>query len=191
MPAALNLSKEQIELAQKQRVALLFALYDLSDRNVHKPISLHEAAKKIGIEDYQQTISLASYLDAKGVYNLSGGGWGGRMTVEGIDLVEKVRTPNSTQENNTKAAAAIIHFEDKSIRVSSSGNSVVQAGQNNTQMTSQDFGIHIEQISKAIDGANATEDSKKEAKNLLNEFLKHPLVTSIAGGVAGGLAART
>jgi N-methylhydantoinase B/oxoprolinase/acetone carboxylase alpha subunit len=190
MSVSPNLSKEQIELAQQQRVALLYALYDLSDRNVHKPISLKEAAAKIGIDDYNHALAVASYLHQKGVFDLSGGGWGGRMTVDGIDLVEKSRTPSPAQDRHTNTAPSVIHFEDKSIRVSSSGDAIVQAGHHNTQTVRQDFHSHIEQIKKAIDGADANEVSKSEAKSLLSEFLKHPLVTSIAGGIAGALATK-
>jgi hypothetical protein len=176
----------EIELAQLQRVQLLEALYDLSNRNIYQPVSLQDAAKKIGIEDYKQATAAAAYLHSKGLFNFSGGGWGGRMTTAGIDMVEKWRMPKPKSEAPKTPPA--IHFEDKSIRVSSSGHSIVQAGANNTQTLN--FTTHIEQISKAIDESSATDESKKEAKNLLGEFLKHPLVTSIAGGIAGGLAAR-
>jgi len=185
-----NLSTEQIELAQKQRLGLLIALYDLSKRNVHQPISLQEAAKKIGIDDINEAIPVASYLNAKGLFNLSGGGWGGHMTVAGIDFVETIRVPITTKPEISKSASSVIHFEDKSIRVSSSGHAVVQAGENNTQTVKQDFKTNIEQITKAIDDSNAAQDTKNEAKSLLGNFLKHPLVTSIAGGIAGGLASK-
>ena len=52
-------------------------LYDLSDRNVHKPILLMEAAKKIGVTDINEALSIASYLNEKEFIDLSGGGWGG------------------------------------------------------------------------------------------------------------------
>jgi hypothetical protein len=182
---ALN-STAEIELAQLQRVQLLKALYDLSNRNIHQDIWLQQAAEKVGIKDYQQSMAAAAYLDSKGLFNFNGGGWGGRMTTAGIDMVEKWRMPKPETAKTTPS----IHFEDKSIRVSSAGPAIVQAGENNTQTVKQDFRNYVEQITKAIDSSNATDESKKEAKNLLNEFLKHPLVTSIAGGVAGGLSAR-
>ncbi len=179
-------SKEQVELVQTQRVALLEAFYDLSKQSVHQPISLQEAAKKIGVEDINQALSLAGYLKAKGLFNLSGGGWGGRMTASGIDMVEKWRTP-SPQNVNTPTTPSVFHYEDKSIRVSSSRDAIVQTGQNNVQTVNHDFGMHIEQIAKAINEAHASLDSKNEAKTLLANFLKHPLVTSIAGSIAGSL----
>ncbi|HUK99664.1 MAG TPA: hypothetical protein VLX29_02280, partial [Nitrospirota bacterium] len=68
------------------------------------------------------------------------------------------------------------------ISVHSSSN--VQIGNANVQ----DLSIHIGKIISAIDGSNATEGEKREAKSLLKEFLEHPLVTSIAGGLASQLS---
>jgi hypothetical protein len=173
-------STAEIERAQLQRVELLKALYDLSNRSVYQTIMLQEAAEKVGIKDYQEAIAIASYLDSKGLFDFDGGGWTGRMTTSGIDMVEKWRTPKPKPE--TPKVAPSFHYEDKSVRVL--GSSFVQAGSNNTQTVKQDFQANIEQIFKAIDGSDASQESKDEAKSLLGSFLKHPLVTSIAGGLA-------
>jgi hypothetical protein len=45
----------------------------------------------------------------------------------------------------------------------------------------------IESLITAIDDADATEDEKKEAKNRLQAFLSHPLVTATLGAAAGAL----
>lgn len=99
---------EEIDTLQGHRAALLDSLYNLSKQNVHQPISLRDAAETIGLKDYQQALAVASYLDAKGLFNLSGGGWGGRMTVSGIDLVEKWRSPGFLRDSKQAAQSASI-----------------------------------------------------------------------------------
>ena len=173
-------STAEIELAQARRVQLLDALYDLSNGSVYQIILVQEAAEKIGIKDYQEAIAVAAYLDEKGLFDFDSGGWTGRMTTKGVDMVENWRTPKPKQE--VPKVTPSFHYEDKSVRVS--GSSFVQAGSNNTQNVKQDFRLNIEQIFKAIDDSNASQESKNEAKSLLGSFLKHPLVTSIAGGLA-------
>jgi hypothetical protein len=59
----------------------------------------------------------------------------------------------------------------------------VQVGNQNTQSITQTFNEIIEKINSS----NASDDEKTEAKSKLMAFIEHPLVTSIVGGVAGGL----
>jgi len=174
MLTASNLSTEQIDLAQKQRVGLLYALYDLSDRNVHKPISLMEAAKKIGVTDVNEALSIASYLHAKGVFNLSGGGWGGRMTVAGIDLIEQSRKPISTQEKNPAAPSVVINNHNSPGANFNLGSGNIQ--QSWTELTSQQ-----------IDNAVATPEEKQKAKSLLAQISENKLLNTIIGSAVGVL----
>jgi len=174
MPTVSNLSPEQIDLAQKQRVGLLYALYDLSDRNVHKPIPLMEAAKKIGVTDINETLSIASYLHAKGVFDLSGGGWGGRMTVAGIDLIEQSRKPIPTQEKNPTTPSVVIHNHNSPGANFNLGNGSIQ--QSWTELTSQ-----------KIDNSAATPEEKQKAKSLLAQVSENKLLNTIIGAAVGEL----
>jgi hypothetical protein len=90
-----------------------------------------------------------------------------RLTARGVDIVER------------EGVGAPI--EIKIINVSNSSHVVV--GNNNTQ----NIDNSIQVILSAIDKAPASAEQKTEAKNLLQQFLKHPLVTSIAGGATQAL----
>jgi|ERR1700736_117739 len=87
----------------------------------------------------------------------------GKIKAPGIDVIE----------GKSKAPASITL--DQSISVHGSSN--VQIGSHNIQ----DFSV---QIVSAIDHSAASDEEKAEAKSLLKKFLEHPLVTSIAGGLA-------
>ena len=110
------------------------------------------------------------------------------LAVSGCQIEPRgVRVCEGEEEFPTSTPHAVI---DNSIKITGSPATVVQTGQHNSQKVIQDFSNHVEQISKAIENSNASEVSKNEARSLFRDFLKHPLVTSIAGGIAGGLAAR-
>jgi|SRR5690625_205406 len=59
----------------------------------------------------------------------------------------------------------------------------IQVGSNNIQNITNTFYALI----KKIESADASPEDKKEAKFLLREFLAHPLVVAITGGVMSGL----
>jgi hypothetical protein len=59
----------------------------------------------------------------------------------------------------------------------------VQIGNQNTQSVVQTFNSIIEKINSSA----ASPEEKAEAKSLLKAFIEHPLVSSVIGGVAGGL----
>lgn len=59
----------------------------------------------------------------------------------------------------------------------------IQVGSNNIQNITNTFDALIKQI----ESADASPEDKKEAKFLLREFLAHPLVVAITGGVMSGL----
>lgn len=98
----------------------------------------------------------------------------GKITASGVDVVE-----------GTVKSPIAITFDHRSITITGSNN--VQVGDNNSFSSL----LNLEKITAAIENSQFSVAEKTEAKNLLTVFLKHPLVTSIAGGVAGGLAART
>jgi hypothetical protein len=79
-------------------------------------------------------------------------------------------------EGSTKAPISISF--DQSISVH--GSSDVQIGSHNIE----DIKIEIGKIVSAIDHSSANDQEKAEAKSLLKKFLQHPLVASIAGGLA-------
>lgn len=66
-----------------------------------------------------------------------------------------------------------------SVHIAGSG----QIGDGNTQNI---YNVFQEVIDK-IDKADASEEEKEEAKSLLARFLKHPLTSSVVGGIAGSL----
>jgi hypothetical protein len=98
------------------------------------------------------------------------GGWG-RITARGVDVIEGTVEPPIT----------IVLNHAPNISVSSSSN--VQIGDGN----SQSLTMEIEKLVSAIDHSTANEEQKKEAKSRLKSFLEHPLVCSIAGGLASSV----
>lgn len=97
----------------------------------------------------------------------------GTITAFGVDVVE-----------GTQRSPITITF-DQSIKIENSSN--VQLGNNNAISTI----IDIERLNAAIGHSRFSTAEKQEAKNLLNKFLEHPLVTSVLGGISGGLVARS
>lgn len=59
----------------------------------------------------------------------------------------------------------------------------VQVGDHNLM----NFQVAINEMIKKIDDSNASPEDKAEAKSRLSAFLTHPLVISIAGGIASAL----
>lgn len=94
----------------------------------------------------------------------------GRINTFGIDVVEGEAVPS-------------IKVEFVQNNVTITGSSGVIVGDHNTQNITH----HITELAKAIDASQASPEHKEEAKGLLRKLVEHPLVTSIAGGVAGSL----
>lgn len=61
--------------------------------------------------------------------------------------------------------------------------SAIQIGNNN----SQQLNVTIQSLIEKIDSSNCSRQEKQEAKTLLQEFLKHPLVTTIISASIGKL----
>jgi hypothetical protein len=57
---------------------------------------------------------------------------------------------------------------------------LVQIGSSNVQ----DIAVHFEKLVAAINDSSAPSAQKEEAKSLLKKFLEHPLVISVAKGLA-------
>jgi hypothetical protein len=72
-------------------------------------------------------------------------------------------------------------MEKKVQNINFHGTPNVQIGDHNTQNIINVFNDLIQKI----ESSSASEAEKKAAKSLLGEFLKHPLVISILGSVAG------
>lgn len=94
----------------------------------------------------------------------------GKINAFGIDVVEGEATPDIK-----------VDFVQNNVTIT--GSSGVIVGDHNTQNITH----HIAELAKAIDAAQASPEQKEEAKGLLRKLASHPLVTSIAGGVAGSL----
>jgi RIP homotypic interaction motif len=90
----------------------------------------------------------------------------GKITALGVDVIEGHSHP---PDSITLDQSISIH-----------GSSNVQVGSHNVQ----DISIQIEKLVSAIDHSSASDEEKAEAKSRLKKFLEHPLVASIAGGLA-------
>jgi hypothetical protein len=93
----------------------------------------------------------------------------GRISALGVDVIE----------GNQKAPLAInFDYSQHHVNVSSSSN--VQVGSGNIQGVS----VHIQGLAEAIDRSKATPGEKEAAKSALRQFLDHPAVSAILGGLA-------
>src|ERR1700730_582054 len=90
----------------------------------------------------------------------------GKITAFGVDVIE----------GNTKPPISITLGHSISIQ----GSSNVEIGSHNIQ----DISVEIGKLVSAFDQSNARDEEKEEAKTLLKKFWEHPLVTSVAGGLA-------
>jgi len=113
---------------------------------------------------------LIEWKRAAGAPDETIGGFG-KISAFGVDVIE----------GHAKPPISITLDHSRHITVHGSSN--VQIGNANIQ----DVSIQIEKIIAAIDSSPASETEKAEAKSLLKKFLEHPLVTSIAGGLAGSI----
>lgn len=98
-------------------------------------------------------------------------GGAGHINANGTDVIE----------NNVAPPISISFDHSRNISVESSSN--VQIGDSNIQ----DVSVSLKKLVVAIESADATDSEKNEAKSRLSKFLQHPLVTSIAGGLADSL----
>lgn len=64
---------------------------------------------------------------------------------------------------------------------------VTVAGETVNNIHSTVLNLTIGEIEAKIDASSATPAEKEEAKSLLGQFLAHPLVVAVVGGIAGGL----
>jgi hypothetical protein len=98
-------------------------------------------------------------------------GGAGKISAFGVDVIE----------GHSKSPISVVL--DQSRRISVRESSHVQIGDSNVQ----DAAVHFEKLVAAIDNSSASATQKEEAKSLLKKFLEHPLVTSIAGGIASNI----
>ncbi|AKP89332.1 RIP homotypic interaction motif-containing protein [Achromobacter ruhlandii] len=84
-----------------------------------------------------------------------------------IEKTTALRSPNA-------ASSTTVNIHD------STG---IQVGNNNLM----NFQVAINEMIKKIDDSNSSPEEKAEAKSRLQAFLTHPLVISIAGGIASAL----
>ena len=93
-------------------------------------------------------------------------GGAGEISAFGVDVIEG--------EKKAPIAINLGH----NISIHSSPN--VQIGNNNVQ----DVKIEFEKIIGAINKSDATNEEKAEAKSLLKQYLEHPVVAAVIGGLA-------
>ena len=95
----------------------------------------------------------------------------GQITAFGIDVVEGAATSDDIK---------LEFVQNKTVNITGSSNVVV--GDNNQITLTQ----YVDELAHLIDNSSGTSEQKAEAKSILQSFLEHPLVTAIAGGIAGG-----
>ena len=47
--------------------------------------------------------------------------------------------------------------------------------------------ISLRELEQRIDDSNASDEEKREVRNILRSFLEHPTVAAIIGGLTGGV----
>lgn len=112
------------------------------------------------------------------------------QTATPADLIEG---PGNTVNGLLKAVSALqaklnaqieSHAERaRNQNITISNSSGVQISSGNTQTVIDSLKLVV----SAIDSINFPDEDKQEAKKQLDAFLRHPLVTSVLGGVSGGI----
>jgi hypothetical protein len=92
----------------------------------------------------------------------------GKISAYGVDVIE----------GHAKPPISVMIDQSHHISVTESSN--VQIGSSNVQ----DIAVHFEKLVAAINDSSAPSAQKEEAKSLLKKFLEHPLVISVAKGLA-------
>jgi hypothetical protein len=95
---------EQINIRRKRRVELLSAIYDLSEGDCLQTILIDEAGKNAGIESSNELLSVSGQLSAAGLFELDGGGWTGRITIEGVNAIENQRAPLNERQSEQSSS---------------------------------------------------------------------------------------
>jgi hypothetical protein len=98
-------------------------------------------------------------------------GGAGKISAYGVDVIE----------GHAKSPISVIFDQSHHVSVTESSN--VQIGDANIQ----DVSVHLEKLVAAINDSSASPAEKEEAKSLLKKFLEHPLVISVAKGLASNI----
>ena len=99
----------------------------------------------------------------------------------GIALAPGHAMPISVDAKSHFVRRSKLEFvQNKTVNITGSSNVVV--GDNNQITLTQ----YVAELAQLIDNSSGTSEQKTEAKSILQSFLEHPLVTAIAGGIAGG-----
>lgn len=108
-----------------------------------------------------------------------------------LDDVE-AQLPDDRSARVSPAMLQIIHVERAEVRVETNQrfefneSKNIQVGDRNTQDNREtDLKITLQEIIQRIDQSDKSVGEKREAKNLLNKFLEHPLVCAVVGGAIG------
>jgi len=160
---------------KQQRGIVLRKFYEKREDGLFQWAELAETEQlEPGIDYIRMSDQLGDYglIDWQPVRGSGGKTVGGigQINAFGIDVIEgEAQSPLPIE----------IKIDQRSYNISASSH--VQIGDNNVQ----DVQIHIEKLFDAIERSSGSPDEKAEAKGRLKKFLEHPLVTSIAGGLAG------
>lgn len=167
---------ELIDRARAQRLDLLFAFYDLSNGASNTPVLVQEAAKMAGMENHDEVLAAATYLSAKGLFHLDGGGWTGYITVDGVDFVERHRKPLDLPHENPASPSHLIISNSPGANVNFAGRDISQRV------------VWLEKLKREIEKTDASDEEKRKAKSILETISENKLLNTIIGGVIGAYA---
>ena len=155
---------------EKRRLGVLTFLTDDDFKDLPQPLDF-DKTDRYRICDQLAEHGLLKWISFRHMMAVTTGGQG-QITALGVDVIEGTAKPTIS-----------ITYDYSQQHVSVQNSSGVQIGNSNVQ----DLSVHIGKIISAIDHSTANEQQKAEAKSLLKRFLEHPLVASIAGGLASNI----
>ena len=157
-------SPKQIEAPQAPHYALLVALYDLyceNGKHFLEHLWLEDAAPKAGLQTWPEIMSAASYLSKKKfiedfnpvlqVYV--------KLTVRGIEFVEKCRNPKSKDRVSTSRPTSIVVHGNVIGGIQSNSPNSTQA----VSVTLTKVDESIKQLGDLVSRSSASELDKEEA----------------------------
>ncbi|TAK91616.1 MAG: hypothetical protein EPO07_19760 [Verrucomicrobia bacterium] len=170
---------KQVESTKAPHQVLIEALYDMYCENgqiIFEHLWLEDAAKIAGIGTWPEIMGAASYLSQKKfiedfdpalqVYV--------KLTVRGIEYVEKSRKPISNSERKSTPRSVVIHNHN-------SPGANFHLGQGDIQQQAS----WIELANTEIEKAQEAPEQKEKAKSLLKQISENKLVNTAISAVLG------
>jgi hypothetical protein len=161
--------QESMNMKDSERRRII--LQDLYDARAHPRVVL-EPDGKAPYDTTDEIRRIVMGLAEKRLVNFTGqvaGQIQADITAAGVDLVD------ADFAHPPVAFAPVTNF-----------NTTIHSGSGIQVGTQNEMVIRnvVEAFVQAIDQSSATSEQKKEAKGVLSQFLEHPAITSIVGGLA-------